>query len=171
MKTNFILILILIFSLNLKSQSHVVEKKITYFGLHPAQQHILDSLKIPYLPISERNGMNDYGKIEVDKKKISKFNKFFDKNEFVFSPNENSPSIRFSSFFRNYEFSNKGDLLYFSILENFDFDIIGVSTLDLNESNNIYKTIQVIEYRCDKNNTYGTMVLLGDQKNVMKFVY
>jgi len=142
-----------------------------YFGLELAEQSVLDSLEIPYLSISERNGVNDFGKIEVDGKKITKFNKFFTHNEFVFSPVKNTPSVKFDSFFRNYKFSSEKDKLYISFFENYcSFNVVGFSIIKLEKSKGKYKTLQIIEYRDNDTNAYGTMVLLGDENNFMKFV-
>jgi hypothetical protein len=170
MKT-FLSSLFLLISLVVNSQTIDVERKPTYFGLDFSEKSLIDSLKIPYVSIQERNGVNGYGeKIEVDEIKISKFNKFFNNDEFVFMPNKNTPSIEFDTFFRYYVFLTEYDKLYVSILENFNFDIIGSSTIELKESKDDYKTVQIIEYRYNGNNTYGTMVLLRDEKNLMKFI-
>jgi hypothetical protein len=172
MKTILFYLFVLI-SLVVNSQNINVERKPTYFGLEISEQDVLDSLKIPYVSIQERNGVNGYGeKIEVDERKISEFNKFFNKNNegFVFTPNENTPSIKFNLFFKYYKFLTEYDNLYISILENFNFDIIGYYTIELKESNGNYKTVQIVEYRYNKTNGYGTMVLLGDEKNTMKIV-
>jgi len=171
MKTNLILILGLFFFLNLKSQTYVAEKKTTYFGLHIDQQHMIDSLKIPYLAISERNGVNDYGKIEVDDKKISKFKKFFSHDEFVFTPDVNTSSTELNTFFKDYKFSTDGDELYFRLIQYFGYDVIGFSKTALKNPKSKHRTIQIIEYRCLLNNTYGTIVLLGDENNLMEWVY
>ena len=92
MKT-FLSSLFILISLVVNSQTIDVERKPKYFGLEISEQDVLDSLKIPYVSIQERNGVNGYGeKIEVNERKISEFNKFFNKNNegFVFTPNENT---------------------------------------------------------------------------------
>ena len=92
--------LFILISLVVNSQIIETEKKPTYFGLDFLKISLIDSLKIPYLSIQERNGINGYGeKIEVDEIKMSKFKKFFNNNEFVFEPNKNTPSIDFDTFF------------------------------------------------------------------------
>jgi len=161
--------LFILISLVVNSQTIDVERKPTYFGLRFSEKSILDSLKIPYLSIQERNGVNGYGeKIEVCDIKMSKFDKFFNNNEFVSTPNKNTPSIKFDTFFRYYVFLSEYDKLYFSGLENFHYDIIGYSIIELKGN---YKTVQIVEYRYNGNNTYGTMVLLSDENNLMKFIH
>jgi hypothetical protein len=164
MKNLFLSLVLVMVSLVANSQTP------KYFGLELAEQSVLDSLEIPYLSISERNGVNDFGKIEVDGKKITKFNKFFTNNEFVFSPVKNTPSVKFDSFFRNYKFLTENDKFYVSLFKNYNFDIIGFSIIKLEKSKGKYKTVQIIEYRDNDTNAYGTMVLLGDENNFMKFV-
>ena len=60
----------------LKSQSNRIDKKPTYVHLEIPEESVLDSLNIPYLSISDRNGVNGYGeKIEIDEIKLKeKFN-------------------------------------------------------------------------------------------------
>jgi hypothetical protein len=172
MKTKYFIIIFLLFSLVLKSQSNEVEKNPTYFGLDFLSLSFIDSLKIPYLSIPERNGINGYReKIEVDEIKLSNFSKYFNNNEFVFTPNKNTPFIEFDTFFRYYVFLTEYDKTLFSIFEYFNFDIIGSSSIELKESKSDYKTIQIVEYRYNGNNTYGTMFFLIDENNLMKYVH
>jgi hypothetical protein len=172
MKTKFLIGIFLLFSLILKSQNNEVEKKPTYFGLDFLKLSLIDSLKIPYLSIPERNGINGHReKIEVDEIKLANFNKFFNNNEFVFTPNKNTPSIDFNTFFRYYVFSTEYDKTFFSMLEYFNYDIIGSSTIELKESKSDYKTVQIIEYRYNNTNTYGTMILFRDENNLMKYAH
>ena len=172
MKSKYLINIFLLFSLILKSQSNEVEKKPTYFGLDFLKISFIDSLKIPYLSIPERNGINGYReKIEVDEIKLTNFSKYFNNNEFVFTPNKNTPSIEFDTFFKYYVFLTEYDKTYFSILEYFNFDIIGFSAIELKESKSDYKTIQIVEYRYNANNSYGTMFFLIDENNLMKFVH
>jgi hypothetical protein len=172
MKTKYFIIIFLLFSLVLKSQSNRVDKKPTYFHLEIPEEFVLDSLNIPYLSIQERNGVNGYGeKIEIDEIKMSKFIEFFDDNEFVFTPNINTPYVKIDAFFRNYVFLTEYDKLYFSLLERFGLDIIGSSTIELKESMSEYKTIQIVEYRYTTTNIYSTMVFLVDENYTMKIIH
>lgn len=170
MKTTFISILFLMLSLVLKAQSDLGAKKPTYHPLQDNPTLILDSLKIPYLSIRDRNGGDDYVKIDVGEKKISEFKNFFSNDEFVFTPDLNTPSIELSTFFKDYKFSSEGDELYSQIIQAFQLAVIGFSNIALKNPKSKYRTIQIIEYRCSLNNTYGTIVLLGDEYNLMEVV-
>lgn len=172
MKTKILINIFLLFSLFVQSQSNRVDKKPRYVHLEIPEEFVLDSLNIPYLSISDRNGVNGYGeKIEIDEIKMSNFKKFFDDNEFVFTPNINTSYVKIDAFFRNYVFLTEYDKTYFSILEYFNFDIIGSSTIELKESKSEYKTIQIVEYRYTTTNLYSTMVFLVDENYTMKIIY
>jgi hypothetical protein len=172
MKTKILINIFLLFSLFLQSQSNRVDKKPTYVHLEIPEESVLDSLNIPYLSISDRNGVNGYGeKIEIDEIKMSNFKKFFDDNEFVFTPNINTPYVKIDAFFRNYVFLTEYDKLYFSLLEMFGLDIIGSSTIELKEPKSEYKTIQIVEYRYTITNIYSTMVFLVDDNYKMKIIH
>lgn len=166
MKTKLLSLLFVLCSSILKSQE--VEKKEFYFGLKLAEQSLLDSLEIPYLSILDRNGGCQWIEIDTDETQMSNYTKFF-WGEFVFSPDRTTSGIKLWTFFQQHNFLTDDDELYLHILSSFDSDIIGNCEIELN--NNKYKTCQIVEYRCNTNNTYGTMVLVSDFRGFWKFIY
>ena len=89
--------------------------------------------------------------------------------EFVFSPDRTTSGIKLWTFFQQHNFLTDDDELYLHILSSFDSDVIGNCEIELNNSK--YKTCQIVEYRCNTNNTYGTMVLVSDFRGFWKFIY
>ena len=143
-------------------------QKPSYFYPQFEAMYVLDSLNIPYLPIPERNGISEVGRTYSTEKGVKKHNKYFCNNEFDFLPSKNTPSIPFNSFVSSYIFLNENDVFKVNMISYYDWNVIGFSKIRLSDGN--YKSVEIIEYHTNFNDTYGTVVLLETQLGKMTFV-
>jgi hypothetical protein len=140
----------------------------TYFYPNFEELFVLDSLNIPYLPIPERNGISPVGRTYSTEKSVKKHNKYFNNNEFDFLPSQFTPSIKLESFFNSYRFLTEIDETIVMMMSQQEFDIIGFSSITLPKGK--YKSVQILEYHANNNDTYGTIVLLQVQSGEMTLV-
>ena len=139
-----------------------------YFYPNFEELFVLDSLNIPYLPIPERNGISPVGRTYSTEKGVKKHNKYFHNNEFNFLPSSNTPSVKLTSFFNSYKFLTEGDKFVVSMMLQQEFDVIGFAIIPI--STGKYKSVEILEYHANNNNTYGTMVLLQVQSGEMTLI-
>lgn len=159
----------LIFTLILVLSNLVVNSQSpAYFYPQFEAMYVLDSLNIPYLPIPERNGKSPVGMTYSTQEGVKLHNKFFKNNEFDFSPSESTPSVPFMSFVGSYVFLTEDDKFAVNMFSNWDWDVIGFSKIKLKEGK--YKSVEIIEYHSNSNDTYGTIVILETNMGYKTFV-
>ena len=162
MKNLFLSLVIVLTSLVSSSQ----EQK--YFYPNFQELFVLDSLNIPYLPIPERNGISPVGRTYSTEKGVKKHNKYFNNNEFDFLPSSNTPSVKLTSFFNSYKFLTEDDKFIVSMMLQQEFDVIGFVVIPLSKGK--YKSVEILEYHANNNDTYGTIVLLQVQSGEMTLI-
>lgn len=133
---------------------------ISYEFPNYPSQYVLDSLKIPYVPIPQRNGTSSVALDYPFKRSISAHIDYFGNDQFDFFPSESTPSIKWEDFSKRFIFLNEYEIFQSSFFSEFGFEVIGYSKIDLEGGK--YRSVWIIEerYRTQDKTWYSTSVIL-----------
>jgi hypothetical protein len=144
----------LLILLGLTSNAQVSDEY--YFSPNLTASYILDSLNIPYLPITERNkkSLIVHGCTEIS---INEFKSFFNKGEFVYYPDKTTPRIPLIFLMGENNYLTESDEFIMSLLFYFDMQFIGFADVPIHDPK--YALVRIIE-TAQVNDAYTTILLL-----------
>jgi hypothetical protein len=150
MKNLFLSLVIVLTSLVVNGQTEC------YFAPNLNSSYLLDSLGIPYLPITERTqkSLILHGCSEIS---INEFNSFFNNGEFVYIPDASTPRTPLSYLIGDAEFLTESDKFVINFIILFEMQFVGFADLQINDSK--YSLVRIIE-TVQTNEAFGTIVLL-----------
>jgi hypothetical protein len=127
-----------------------------YFEPNITTSYILDSLNIPYLPITERNkkSLIVHGCTEIS---INAFKSFFNKGEFVYYPDKTTPRIPLVDLMGGSNYLAESDEFIMNFLFYFDMQFIGFADVPIDDPK--YALVRIIE-TAQVNDAYTTILLL-----------
>ena len=127
-----------------------------YFNPNITTSYILDSLDIPYLPISERNkkSLIVHGCTEIS---INEFKSYFNNGEFTYFPDKTTPRIPLSALMGEANYLTDSDSFIMNLLILFDMHFIGFADIPINDPK--YSLVRIIE-TAQVNDAYTTILLL-----------
>lgn len=118
---------------------------------------VLDSLSIPYLPISFRAMGHGYS----EKYKNEHINFFGDSFDFV--PQYSETDISFKKFFEGKESINETEKWFVDVLSNLEVYVVGSSLIHISHKTN--KSILILETYGKLSNSYETLVFYETKDN------
>lgn len=150
MKCFAILPLVLTISLSIHAQDEC------YFEPNLTTSYILDSLNIPYLPITERNkkSLIVHGCTDIS---INAFKSFFNNGEFVYYPDKTTPRIPLVALMGESNYLTSSDQFIMNFLFYFDMQFIGFADVPIDDPK--YALVRIIE-TAQVNDAYTTILLL-----------
>ena len=160
MKSIVIFLVALTMSLSIHAQDEC------YFNPNITTSYILDSLNIPYLPISERNkkSLIVHGCTEIS---INEFKSFFNKGEFVYYPDKTTPRIPLIVLMGESNYLTESDEFIMSLLFYFDMQFIGFADVPINDPK--YALVRIIE-TAQVNDAYTTILLLRTHDGIWDYI-
>jgi hypothetical protein len=137
-----------------------------YFEPNITSSFILDSLEIPYLPITERNkkSLIVHGCTEIS---INEFKRFFHDGEFVYFPDKTTPRIPLISLMGGASYLTNSDEFIMNFIMMMDMHFIGLADVPINDQK--YSLVRIIE-TAQVNDAYGTVVLLLTHDGVWDYI-
>jgi hypothetical protein len=150
MKNLFLSLVIVLTSLVVNGQIEY------YFPPNVTSSYVLDSLDIPYLPMTERTqkSLILHGCTEIS---INEFNSFFNNGEFVYIPDLSTPKISLSFLMGGTQFLTESDEFMINFLILLETQSVGFADVQIKDSK--YSMVRIIE-TVSINDTFSTIVLL-----------
>jgi hypothetical protein len=147
---------IVIFLVALITSHSIYAQDECYFNPNLTTSYILDSLNIPYLPITERNkkSLIVHGCTEIS---INEFKNFFNKGEFVYYPDKTTPRIPLVDLMGGSSYLTSSDEFTMNFLFYFDMQFIGFADVPIDDPK--YELVRIIE-TAQVNDAYTTILLL-----------
>ena len=137
-----------------------------YFEPNLTTSFILDSLDIPYLPITERNkkSLIVHGCTEIS---INEFKNYFNKGEFTYFPDKTTPRIPLSALMGEANYLTDSDSFIMNLLILFDMHFIGFAYIPINDPK--YSLVRIIE-TAQMNDAYTTILLLRTHEGQWDYI-